>query len=930
MKKFKKRTASAAALLVCLGLSFDQVSLLSVNSADKNTSEMKKIIIEDHFTPSENIKNMNSNILKEDICNDLGSIRYDNTIQSVSFYNSENGKISFVLPELNKAYSYQLYSRYNDEGFKKALDINEKNFSAELPSYVVTADFMIVKEDDEHIRTKSKIVTFRKNDEYYEEVSVDSDEDMIPDSYEVIEGTDPYNADSDGDGFSDGYEFLVLYTDPLKKEKNKDSDRDGLKDSEEMKLKSDPYLKDTDFDGKSDKKDKDPLITNKKIKNDLNDSITIHTGRFDCIERETPENRECSEKISCILNGNIKLQKVGNKSTVFLYSSEGKCSAMITSDGNENIVNTYSYDSDKLSSVTHNRNRYDFSYDDDNELSNISVGNYILYSKERKNEFAPSNKENTGKPTQNVSENNYEAFIPENIKYNLTNSEYGPENITYADGKTLDYKYDKNAEITSVSENSHKSASYEYDASGQLIRENNAAAGSTYLYSYDSCSNILSVTEYEYTEKEPKKITSKTSFEYTDGSWNDLLTFYNDQKLTYDKYGCPLGYRDGMKLEWGEEKKLKSISSEKNVTEYTYNDAAQRISKKANGKATQYVYENEKLVSELSDNEIIRYFYDESENILGFEYNQNKYYYEKNGLNDVERIVDTEHNIICSYTYDAFGNIVLTEGDTKTAKINPFRYRSCYYDEESGFYYLNSRYYDPLTRRFISPDDAEYFGKKRSAAGYNLFAYCENNPVMYTDPTGNMLSFNRFGRISGTFEFEPEYDESKWNGFRRLKSNCYGYALNIFANDRSWGPDQYISLDPGTLSGKSFPLQNGETWGEKIVNAVLDDIETINSDMSASTGLYMNAWMWKYSCPVFDTGYDIALVLAVNGNELTDYHWYRSNGNGKWSHKRGATNVIDFDASGNTIDDPMYADRNYVNINYNEYVTSFRLNWSYI
>ena len=84
------------------------------------------------------------------------------------------------------------------------------------------------------------------------------------------------------------------------------------------------------------------------------------------------------------------------------------------------------------------------------------------------------------------------------------------------------------------------------------------------------------------------------------------------------------------------------------------------------------------------------------------------------------------------YFYDSNVSI----NGANIANINPFRYRSYYYDKETGWYYLNSRYYNPLLCRFITMDSVEYLGASGSILSLNLYAYCENNPIMYVDPTG--------------------------------------------------------------------------------------------------------------------------------------------------------------------------------------------------
>lgn len=126
----------------------------------------------------------------------------------------------------------------------------------------------------------------------------------------------------------------------------------------------------------------------------------------------------------------------------------------------------------------------------------------------------------------------------------------------------------------------------------------------------------------------------------------------------------------------------------------------------------------------------MNYYYDSNDSIVGLTYNGTKYLYIKNLQNDVIGIVDTNGNIVVKYYYDGYGTLIDTSG-INLSSINPFRYRSYYRDDETGWYYLNSRYYHPLVKRFITMDDIDYLGSSESVLSYNLFSYCENNPVVH-------------------------------------------------------------------------------------------------------------------------------------------------------------------------------------------------------
>ena len=159
---------------------------------------------------------------------------------------------------------------------------------------------------------------------------------------------------------------------------------------------------------------------------------------------------------------------------------------------------------------------------------------------------------------------------------------------------------------------------------------------------------------------------------------------------------------------------------------------------------TKYFYDGTRLVYEKRDrssgsDENIWYYYDAAGNVVGFELNNAEYYYVKNLQGDVIEIVDKNGTSVVEYYYDAWGNLVNTTGSLKdtVGKANLIRYRSYYFDDDMGFYYLNSRYYDPVTGRFISPDTTDVLTATPMAlTDKNLYAYCDNNPVVRVDHGG--------------------------------------------------------------------------------------------------------------------------------------------------------------------------------------------------
>ena len=108
-------------------------------------------------------------------------------------------------------------------------------------------------------------------------------------------------------------------------------------------------------------------------------------------------------------------------------------------------------------------------------------------------------------------------------------------------------------------------------------------------------------------------------------------------------------------------------------------------------------------------------------------------------MGDVLGIYDTSGTLVAKYIYDAWGNCTISGETTNNtlAHANPIRYRGYYYDDDTGLYYCNARYYSPKWRRFISPDDTAYLDPE-NVNGLNLYCYCNNDPINYIDPSGHM------------------------------------------------------------------------------------------------------------------------------------------------------------------------------------------------
>ena len=316
---------------------------------------------------------------------------------------------------------------------------------------------------------------------------------------------------------------------------------------------------------------------------------------------------------------------------------------------------------------------------------------------------------------------------------------------------TLKYIYDETYtnidEIKNVESNSTL-YKYTYDYLDRLVCEENYALNKKYVFSYDENGNILSETVYTLNADGTTTGESITnSYTYSSEGWKDQLLEYNGQGITYDEMGNPLSYL-GYTFTWENIRNLSTVTGNGQSISYTYDDAGIRTSKTVNGVKHEYVVEGSRILSEAYGNVFILYLYDEAGLPIGMAYRESgyapnefdKYYFTKNLQGDILNIYSEAGTKVASYTYDAWGNHTVTNYTSNNiGNINPFRYRSYYYDSETNFYYLNSRYYDPEIKRFINAD--VYITTGQGLNSFNMYVYCNNNPIMYVDPTGEIAGW---------------------------------------------------------------------------------------------------------------------------------------------------------------------------------------------
>ena len=253
-----------------------------------------------------------------------------------------------------------------------------------------------------------------------------------------------------------------------------------------------------------------------------------------------------------------------------------------------------------------------------------------------------------------------------------------------------------------------------------------------------------------------------------------------------------------------------------------YEAGGLRTKRSSAEKTYNYIYSGDKLVRMTCGDNILDFTYDANGAPLTLVTGGKVYYYLTNLQGDVISVESSDGTPVAGYCYDAWGKILSSSGDL--AELNPLRYRGYVYDQETGFYYVESRYYDPAIRRFINADSTPSTGQ--DVSGTNMYAYCGNNPVSRKDDGGEfwniVIGAGVGATVSGLISFASQAME---NGLSNVNWARVG-----------------VSAAAGAISG-GFAATGIKVNGQMAINGIIgaasSGIDTyLQSSGKASLGEY--------------------------------------------------------------------------------------------
>ena len=292
-----------------------------------------------------------------------------------------------------------------------------------------------------------------------------------------------------------------------------------------------------------------------------------------------------------------------------------------------------------------------------------------------------------------------------------------------------------------------------------------------------------------------------SSFEYLTGS--DATSSTLRVEMTAESNGAE--YRCFITNSAGEMASTRIATVKLDILDWTmeYDTSGQRTKRISDEKTYTYIYADDKLMRMTVGDDVLDFSYDASGAPLTMTYNGTVYYYITNLQGDVTSLQQANGNTGAQYAYDAWGNIIAMQGDL--AELNPLRYRGYVYDQETEFYYVSNRYYDPEVGRWINADTTDVLSLPYYHTGqYNLFSYCNNNPVIDMDDDGQLSMVAKIA--IGAVAIAIGVGVTALTGGAALPALAAGVKAACVAGAISAGTSAVTTAVHSTVSGDNFSM----------------------------------------------------------------------------------------------------------------------------
>ncbi|MGE5328496.1 MAG: RHS repeat-associated core domain-containing protein, partial [Deltaproteobacteria bacterium] len=403
------------------------------------------------------------------------------------------------------------------------------------------------------------------------------------------------------------------------------------------------------------------------------------------------------------------------------------------------------------------------------------------------------------------------------------------------------YAYDDLERLETVSEPNRKVTEYTFDLAGNRATE--TVTQSVYDEVYGEAIGNIRVIQYYYDSLNRLLSTSTT----IDGEQTEYVMF------TYDDNGNQLSVNRSVYEDVYNQNTFTTINifdnlnrltrtetPEGKIVQNSYNGEGKRVSKTVDGEERRYLYEADKVILEVDADGNQKARNVVGTNLISRTVNDITGYYFYNGHGDTTTVAEAVYeDVLVSYYYDAFGNPETVQGSVYNSVYgsvyadrfdNPFLFAGYYWDSETGLYYLMARMYDPETARFLSEDERQYT-KIDDPLSLNLYVYCHNEPIMYTDPDGHlekndiMMLTNKYqGDRFGKFAYESIIKATeKWSEYNnkieglKLGKNDKSYSTLVKLRDEQHNIAEGYRKEFAKVDWDYATKKYGKAWASKNV-----------------------------------------------------------------------------------------------------------------